>query len=178
MTNASDKSTQLEKVRGLDALVCEAHSALAAAQKARGGATWADLLAGGFSASVLQEASVLGTDEAVVQALPALASKVGMDARSLCWARALDFESKGIKEDDVPVLAGLLCASASLTSIKLRGNTLGDEGWGAIFAGICSNKDSKIASIDASYEQIGPTGAKLIGEALRTSVSASLTSVR
>ena len=117
VTNASDKSTQLEKVRGLDALVCEAHSALAAAQKARGGATWADLLAGGFSASVLQEASVLGTDEAVVQALPALASKVGMDARSLCWARALDFESKGIKEDDVPVLAGLLCASASLTSV-------------------------------------------------------------
>ena len=42
-------------------------------------------------------------------------------------------------------------------------------------AGICSNKDSKITAIDASGEQIGPAGAKLIGEALRTSVSGSLT---
>ena len=59
--------------------------------------------------------------------------------------------------------------------IDLRDNSLGDEGWGAIFAGVCSSKASKIASIDASRKGIGPKGAKLIAEALHTSVSASLT---
>ena len=75
-------------------------------------------------------------------------------------------------------LADALKVNASLTSIQLKNNKLGDEGWGAIFAGICSNKDSKIESVDASNNRISPAGAKLIGEALRTSVSASLTKMR
>jgi hypothetical protein len=62
-----------------------------------------------------------------------------------------------------------------LTSVKLRDNKLGDEGWGAIFAAICGNKDSKIMSMDANYENIGPAGGKLIAEALRTSVTGALT---
>ena len=75
-----------------------------------------------------------------------------------------------------------LKVNASLTSIgegglNLKGNYLGDEGWGAIVAGVCANKDGKIAAIDASSKGIGPAGAKLIGEALTTSVSASLTQV-
>ena len=65
-----------------------------------------------------------------------------------------------------------------MTSVYLRDNELGDEGWGAIFAAICGNKDSKIMSIDASYENIGPAGVKLIVEALRTSVTGALTEVR
>ena len=43
------------------------------------------------------------------------------------------------------------------------------------FSGICGNTDSKITSVDASEERIGPAGAKLIGEALRSSVNASIT---
>ncbi len=64
-----------------------------------------------------------------------------------------------------------------MTSVKLRGNKLGDEGWGAIFAAICGDKDSKIMSLDASEENIGPAGVKLIAEALRTSVTGGLTSI-
>ena len=72
---------------------------------------------------------------------------------------------------------------ASITHIgkgglDLRNNNLGDEGWGAIFAGVCSSEASKVAHIYASSEGIGPKGAKLIAEALRTSVNSSLTSVR
>jgi len=65
-------------------------------------------------------------------------------------------------------------ALGALTSVDLRGNWLGDEGWGAIFAAICGNKDSKIMSLDASSENIGPVGVKLIAEALRTSVTGGL----
>jgi hypothetical protein len=54
----------------------------------------------------------------------------------------------------------------ALTSINLRGNKLGDEGWGAIFAAICGNKDSKIMSLDASGENIGLAGGKLIAKEL------------
>ena len=62
--------------------------------------------------------------------------------------------------------------------LNLEGNQLGDEGWGAIFSGICGNKDSKIMSMDVSSERIGPAGSKLIAEALRTSVTSALTEVR
>ena len=71
-------------------------------------------------------------------------------------------------------LAPALAANGGLTSIKLRDNKLGDNGWGAIFAAICGNKDSKIMSLDASSEKIGPAGVKLIAEALRTSVTGAL----
>jgi hypothetical protein len=76
-------------------------------------------------------------------------------------------------------LCGLLRGghAAALTSVELRGNQLRDEGWGAIFAAICGNKDSKIMSLDASSENIGSAGVKLIAEALRTSVTGGLTSI-
>ena len=94
----------------------------------------------------------------------------------------LDLSNKHLGPTEGRVLGGLVAVSASLTSIgegglNLKGNDLGDEGWGAIVAGVCANKDGKIATIDASNESIGPAGAKLIGEALTTSVSASLTEV-
>ena len=68
----------------------------------------------------------------------------------------------------------MIFVSAPLTSVELRDNELGDEGWGAIFAAICGNKDSKIMSMDASSERIGPAGSKLIAEALRTSVTGAV----
>ena len=64
-----------------------------------------------------------------------------------------------------------------LLSINLKQNELEGEGWGAILAGACANKDTQIASMDISRAKIGPAGAKIIGEALRTSVSTSLTQV-
>ena len=72
-------------------------------------------------------------------------------------------------------VANMLLVNGALTSVDLRGNQLGDEGWGAIFAAICGNKDSKIMSMDVSGENIGPAGVKLIAEALRTSVTGGLT---
>ncbi|KOO29439.1 protein nlrc3 [Chrysochromulina tobinii] len=77
-------------------------------------------------------------------------------------------------EEGITAIAEALRINGALTSVKLRGNKLGDEGWGAIFAAICGNKDSKIMSMDASSENIGPAGVKLIAEALRTSVTGSL----
>jgi Ran GTPase-activating protein (RanGAP) involved in mRNA processing and transport len=75
-------------------------------------------------------------------------------------------------------IADALLVNGALTSVELRGNKLGDEGWGAIFAAICGNKDSKIMSLDASSENISPAGGKLIAEALRTSVTGGLTKMR
>ena len=72
-------------------------------------------------------------------------------------------------------IAESLKVNSALMSVKLEGNELGDEGWGAIFAGICGNKDSKIMSLDASEENIGLAGGKLIAKALRTSVTGALT---
>jgi hypothetical protein len=71
----------------------------------------------------------------------------------------------------------MLHVNGALTSVKLWGNMLGDEGWGAIFAAICGNKDSKIVSMDASSENIGPAGLMLIAKALHSSVTGALTSV-
>jgi len=74
-------------------------------------------------------------------------------------------------------VAKMLGVNGALTSVDLRGNQLRDEGWGAIFAAICGNKDSKIIAMDASSENISPAGVKLIAEALRTSVTGALTQV-
>ena len=92
----------------------------------------------------------------------------------------LDLSGKGygdglIGPRGAAALASAIAVNGSLTSVELRGNRLGDEGWGAIFAAICGNEDSKIMSMDASDENIGTAGVKLIAEALRTSVTGSLT---
>ena len=79
--------------------------------------------------------------------------------------------------EGITAIADALRVNGALTSINLRGNQLEDMGWGAIFAAICGNKDSKIMSMDASCENISPAGVKLIAEALRTSVTGALASV-
>ena len=80
--------------------------------------------------------------------------------------------------EGINAIADALRVNGALTSLELRGNQLGDNGWGAIFAAVCGNKDSKITSLDASSENIGPAGSKLIAEALRTSVTGALMKVR
>ena len=77
--------------------------------------------------------------------------------------------------EGITAIADALRVNGALTSVSLTGNKLGDEGWGAIIAAICGNKNSKIMSMDASDESIGPAGVKLIAEALRTSVTGGLT---
>jgi len=89
----------------------------------------------------------------------------------------LDLMEKGVGVEGGMVVAGLIPVMGALTSINLRGNELGDKGWGAIFAAICGNKDSKIMSMDVSCENISPACVKLIAEALRTSVTGGLTRV-
>jgi hypothetical protein len=79
--------------------------------------------------------------------------------------------------EGIAAIADALGVNGALTSVNLRGNKLEDKGWGAIFAAICGNKGSKIMSLDASSENIGPAGVKLIAEALRTSVTGGLTSI-
>jgi Ran GTPase-activating protein (RanGAP) involved in mRNA processing and transport len=79
--------------------------------------------------------------------------------------------------EGITAIADALRVNGALTSVKLRGNKLGDEGWGAIFAAICGSKDSKIMSLDASGENIGLAGGKLIAKALGTSVTGALTSI-
>jgi len=90
----------------------------------------------------------------------------------LCGTQEGKYTLKGIN-----AIADALRVNGALTSVKLRDNELRDKGWGAIFAAICGNKDSKIMSLDASSENIGPVGVKLIAEALRTSVTGGLTLV-
>jgi uncharacterized protein YfkK (UPF0435 family) len=92
---------------------------------------------------------------------------------------SLDASCENISPAGVQLIAEALRTSATgaLASFDLRGNKLGDEGWGTIFAAICGNKDSKIMSLDASCENISPDGVQLIAEALRTSVTGALTQV-
>jgi Ran GTPase-activating protein (RanGAP) involved in mRNA processing and transport len=100
-------------------------------------------------------------------------TSIDLYCNQLC---GLDFEGKGIyTAEGVTAIADALRVNVALASVELRGNQLGDEGWGAIFAAICGNKDSKIMSLDASCENISPAGVQLIAEALRTSVTGALT---
>ena len=89
----------------------------------------------------------------------------------------LDLSRKSLGVASAVVIASLIGVNGALTSVELRGNELGDEGWGAIFAAICGNKDSKIMSLDASGENIVLAGVQLIAEALRTSVTSALTKI-
>jgi hypothetical protein len=81
----------------------------------------------------------------------------------------------------------MVAVTGGLTKISISKNKLGEEGTKAICEAIEQNttlkeldisggfKDSKIMSLDAASENIGPAGFKLIAEALRTSVTGALT---
>jgi hypothetical protein len=88
---------------------------------------------------------------------------------------SLNFKNNGIGPGGANAVAAMVAVTGALTSVELRGNKLGNKGWGAIFAAICGNKDSKIVSMDASCENISHAGIQLIAEALRTSLTGALT---
>ena len=118
-------------------------------------------------------------DEESAHMLAEVAKQKGI---SLCSIRrdqtTAYFSDQYLTPPDAILLASDLSqavVTGALTSVELRGNKLRDKGWGAIFAAICGNKDSKSMSLDASSENIGPAGVKLIAEALRTSVTGALT---
>ena len=62
-----------------------------------------------------------------------------------------------------------------MKSINLRGNSLGTEGWCAIFAALRDNKENKIESWDLSYQSINTEIAKVLAEYV--SVSGVLTAL-
>jgi len=95
---------------------------------------------------------------------------------------SLNLERNHLGPEGAKALAPAIGANRWLSSIgkgglDLRGNRLGDEGWGTIIGAVCGSTVSKISSIDASEEGIGVAGGKLIAEALRTSVNRSLSSI-
>ena len=63
--------------------------------------------------------------------------------------------------------------SGSLTSINLKSNRLGDEGWRAIFDALRDNPQNKITKWDLFNQGINPTIAKSL--AAYVAVSPSLT---
>ena len=91
---------------------------------------------------------------------------------------SIDFSGRGLSTMSAIIIGACIAGNRHLRELKLVDNSLGDEGWGAIFAAVCGSRISKITSIDASSGGISPEGAKLIGKALRNSVNASVTSVR
>ena len=130
-------------------------------------------------ASISLRAGTLGSEGSVLSAtdLAALLGALSLNQR----LTELDLSGNSLGSACVPrvleLLAHGMIQSVGQHGLNLKGNQLGDEGWGAIFAGICGNKDSKIMSMDVSSENIGPAGVKLIAEALRTCVTGALTSV-
>jgi hypothetical protein len=126
-------------------------------------------------------ANLLG-NELDAESAKMLAEVAKQKGISLCGIQrdqaTADFCNKRLQPPDAILLASDLSqavVTGVLTSVEFRGNMLGDEGWGAIFAAICGNKDSKIMSMDASFEDISPAGVQLVAEALRTSVTGALT---
>ncbi len=103
-------------------------------------------------------------------------TSIDLSGNRLCgiWTDSWDSQQGTYTAEGITAIADAMRMNGALTSVELRGNKLGDEGWGAIFAAICGSKDSKIMSLDASSENIGPAGVKLIAEALRTSVTGAL----
>ena len=71
--------------------------------------------------------------------------QLDLSRNQLC---GLDLNGRGTyTADGITAIADALRVNGSLTSVELKGNNLGDKGWGAIFAAICGNKDSKIMSL-------------------------------
>ena len=88
----------------------------------------------------------------------------------------LDLKMKYIGVEGGMVVAGLLPAMASLTKLNLHYNSLKDEGVTAICKALQSNKETKLASLIISANEVGPVGAKAV--AAMAAVVASVTEVR
>ena len=72
-------------------------------------------------------------------------------------------------------LAPALAANGGLTALDLSSNELKDEGVSAVCEAIQSNKETKLASLNFTYNAIGPVGANSV--AAMVSVTGALTSL-
>jgi len=73
----------------------------------------------------------------------------------------------------VKALADALSVSASVTSLSLGRNSLGDEDVTAICEAVQSNKETKLASLDIQYNRVGPAGAKSVAAMVAVIASVS-----
>ena len=71
------------------------------------------------------------------------------------------------------MIAVLISDNASVTSIDLRGNTLGVQGWTTIFNTLFDSPASRISTWDLSGEGLGPEIAEPLASYI--SVTPSLT---
>ena len=87
---------------------------------------------------------------------------------------SLDLSSKSLGVNSAIVIASLIGVNASLTSINLKDNRLGDVGWCAIFDALRDNPQNKIKEWDLERQGINSTVAKSLADYV--AVSGSLTS--
>ena len=88
---------------------------------------------------------------------------------------SVNLASNFLWEEGANILAPAIRDSTSVTSIDLRGNKLGVEGWTTIFNTLCDSPTSKISTWDLSGEFLGPEIAKPLANYI--SVTASITVV-
>ena len=80
-----------------------------------------------------------------------------------------------LRPGDALLLAPEISVIASVTQLNLHYNSLKDEGVTAICKAVQSNKETKLASLIISANEVGPVGAKAV--AAMAAVVASLTSL-
>ena len=99
--------------------------------------------------------------------------QLDLASNELC---GLNWEGKGTyTAEGIKALADAVAVNASLTSLDLRGNRLGDEGWCAVFDALRDHPQNKIKEWELSSQGINATIAKSL--AAYVAVSASLTQV-
>ena len=107
---------------------------------------------------------------------PALLDALLANELDFSFETEADFANLSLKPPDAILLASDLSqpsVSGALTSINLRENNLGTQGWRAIFNALRDNKENKIASWDLSSQSIDAEAAKAIAEYV--AVSGTLT---
>ena len=104
-------------------------------------------------------------DAEVIELAGALPSFVALES--------LDLSYNNIGVEGGKALAAYVAVSGSLTSLNLRNNELGDEGWCAIFDALRDNPQNKLKEWDLKRLDITPTIAKSL--VAYVAVSGSLT---
>lgn len=87
-----------------------------------------------------------------------------------------NFFGWGLTAQDAKLLAPEIAVNGSITSLDLKYNALGDEGWCAVFDALRDNPQNKIKEWNLRGQGINPKIAKSL--AAYVAVSTSITSVR
>ena len=88
----------------------------------------------------------------------------------------LDLSYNDIRPEGAKSLADALKVNASLTSLVIHANKLGDEGIDAMATALKESSTSKLASLGVRFNGIGSKGAESLAAYL--AVSASMTKMR